>query len=155
MVRPGGKVPSWMYRACTIMLIHSPKCASVIFMGTTWEEKGSNVSTFWVCITKPSWLVLCSSSQSFPTFTGAILLTARRCAALAFAHGIAKVSISASLITFVTRPMVGVPKMMGTLNHKIGKVWDDQGYLIFVITPNSIHLNPDYYITKQFSVGIA
>ena len=26
---------------------------------------------------------------------------------------------------------------------KTGKVWDDQGYLILIIAPNSIHLNPD------------
>ena len=46
---------------------------------------------------------------------------ARRCASLAFAHGIAKVSISASLITLKTHPIVGVPRMMGTLTAKLEK----------------------------------
>ena len=52
---------------------------------------------------------------------------AKRCAALAFAHGIAKVSISTSLIMFTTCPMVGVPRMMGTLITKLEKSRDDQG----------------------------
>ena len=56
-VRPGGKVLSWMYRACTIMLSHSPRYASIVFMGIMWDEEGSNVSTFWVYIMKLSWLV--------------------------------------------------------------------------------------------------
>ena len=63
--------------------------------------------------TPPSW--------SFPTSTGVILLMARRCAALAFTHGIAKASISASLITLTTHPIVGVPRMMGTLVAKLEK----------------------------------
>ena len=61
------------------------------------------------------------SSWSFPTCTGVILLTAKRCAALAFAHGIARVSISTSLITLTTQPMVGVPRMTGTLVVKLEK----------------------------------
>ena len=72
---------------------------------------------------------------------------AKRCAALAFAHGMARASISASFITFTTRPMVGVPRMMGTLFAKWEKSWDDQGYLIFIIALNSVHLNLDYHIT--------
>ena len=111
-------------------------------MGITWEEKGSNVSTFWVCIIKPSCIVTYPPSQLLSTFTGAILWMAKRCAALAFTHGIAKASISTSFITFMTCPMVGIPKMMGTLTMNLEKVWDDQGYLIFVITLNSVHLNP-------------
>ena len=60
-------------------------------------------------------------SWSFPTSSGAILLTSKRCAALAFTHGIARASISASLITLITQPMVGVPRMMGTLVTKLEK----------------------------------
>ena len=60
-------------------------------------------------------------SWSFPTSTGIILLMARRCAALAYAHGIAKASISASLIMLTTHPIVGVPRMMGTLIAKLEK----------------------------------
>ena len=60
-------------------------------------------------------------SWSFPTSTGVILLMARRCAALAFTHGMARVSISASLITLTTHPIVGVPRMMGTLVTKLEK----------------------------------
>ena len=53
--------------------------------------------------------------------TAYILHTARRWATLAFAHGIAKASISASLITLTTWPMVGVPRIMGTLVAKLEK----------------------------------
>ena len=81
--------------------------------------KGSNVSTFWVYIKRLSLLVSYPSSWSFPTSTGVILLTAKRCAALAFTQGIAKASISASLIMLTAQPMVGVPRMMGTLVAKL------------------------------------
>ena len=61
----------------------------------------------------------------FPPSTGVILQTAKRCAALAFTHSIAKASISVSLITLMTRPKVGVPRMTGYSGCEIGKVWDD------------------------------
>ena len=54
-----------------------------------------------------------------PCQTGAILQTAKRCAALTFTHSIAKASISAYLITLMTRPIVGVPRMMCTLIAKL------------------------------------
>ena len=54
-----------------------------------------------------------------PTSMGVILCTDRRCATLAFAHGITKASISASLITMTTQPMVGVPRITGTLAAKL------------------------------------
>ena len=38
-VRPGSKVPSCAYKACTITLRRSPRYALVVFMGITWEEK--------------------------------------------------------------------------------------------------------------------
>ena len=88
-------------------------------MGITWEEKGSNVSTFCVYIKGPSWLALHPPSWSSPTSSGVILWMAKRCAALAFAHGIAKASISASFIMLTTHPIVGVPRMMGTLIAKL------------------------------------
>ena len=75
----------------------------------------------WVYIKGLSLSVSYPSSWSFPTSTGVILLTAKRCAALAFAHGIARASISASLIMLTTQPMVGVPRMMGTLVAKLEK----------------------------------
>ena len=37
--------------------------------------------------------------------------------------------------------------MIGTLIAKFWKVQDDQGYLILIVALNSIHLNPDYYLT--------
>ena len=89
--------------------------------GITWEEKCSNVSTFYVYIKGLSWSVSHPSSQSFPTSTGVILLMARRCDALAFTHSIAKASISTSLITLTTHPIVRVPRMMGTLIAKFEK----------------------------------
>ena len=57
-------------------------------------------------------------SLHLPPLAGAILCMARRCAALAFTHGVARASISASFITFTTCPIVGVPNMMGTLFAK-------------------------------------
>ena len=48
-------------------------------------------------------------------FYTVILLMARRCAALAFAHSIAKAFISTSFIMLTTHPIVGIPRMMGTL----------------------------------------
>ena len=121
MVKPGGKVPSWMYRACTITLSRSPKYASIVFTSITWDEKGSNVSTFWVYITKLFRLVSSPFSWVSLTYTGTILLMAKRCAALAFAHGIAKTSTSISLITFTTHLIVGVPRMTGTVTAKLEK----------------------------------
>ena len=77
--------------------------------------KGSNVSASWVYINGLSLSVSYPSSWPFHTSTGVILQTAKRCAALAFAHSIAKASISASLIMLMTQPIVGVPRIMGTL----------------------------------------
>ena len=91
-------------------------------MGITWEEKGSSVFTFCVYIKGHYLSQFCTPlPQLIPTSTGVILLMARRCATLAFAHGIAKASISTSLITLTTHPIVGVPRMMGTLIAKFEK----------------------------------
>ena len=79
------------------------------------------VSTFWVYI---NWsLSLISSFSSWPSSTsmGIILCTDRRCATVAFAYGIAKASISAFLITLTTWPIVGIPKITGTLAAKLEK----------------------------------
>ena len=65
------------------------------------------------------------SSWLSPTSIGVILQTAKRCAALAFSQGIAKASISASVITLTTWPIVGVPQDDRYSGCKIGKVWDD------------------------------
>ena len=108
-VRPGSKVPSCAYKACTITLRHSPRYTLVVFTGITWEEKGAYVSAFWVYIKGLPLLVSYPYSWSFPTSTGIILLTAKRCVALAFAQGMARASISTSLITLTTQPMVGLP----------------------------------------------
>ena len=74
---------------------------------------GIHQGTIFVSIMPPSW--------SFPTATGVILLMAKRCAALAFTHGVAMASISDSFITLTTHPMVGVPRMMDTLVVKLEK----------------------------------
>ena len=76
------------------------------------------MSLHFVCT---SWLVSHPSARLFLTSTGVILLMARRCATLAFAHGIAKASISASLFTLTTHLIVGVPRIMGTLMAKFEK----------------------------------
>ena len=76
---------------------------------------------FWVYIKGLSLSVSYLSSWSFPTSTGVILLTAKRCTALAFAHGMVRASISTSLIMLTTWPMVGVPRMTGTLVVKLEK----------------------------------
>ena len=64
-------------------------------------------------------------SWSFPTSTGVILLTAKRCAALAFAHGIARASISISLIMLTSWPITGGSQDDGYSGCKVGKVRDD------------------------------
>ena len=39
-LRPCGKEPSLIHKACTMMLMHSPMWALPAFTGTRWEEKG-------------------------------------------------------------------------------------------------------------------
>ena len=47
-VRPCGKEPSSVHKACTGMSMRSPIKALPAFTGTMQEEKGSMVSAFWV-----------------------------------------------------------------------------------------------------------
>ena len=49
-VRPCGKEPSSVHKACTMMLMHSPLSALPAFTGMMQEEKGSMVSAFLVYI---------------------------------------------------------------------------------------------------------
>ena len=69
--------------------------------------------------------------------------TDNRCATLAFTHGIAKASISLSFMTFMMWLIVVVPKIRGNPFCKLQFIWDYQGYLVFIIALDSIHLNPD------------
>ena len=120
-VRPWGTETSWVCRACTMTLILSPTYALPVFTGTIQEEKGSMVFTFWVYI---NWSLSFVSDFSYwpsPTSMGIILCTDRRCAALAFARGMAKASISTSLITLTPQPIVGIPRIRGTLATKLKK----------------------------------
>ena len=44
-------------------------------------------------------------------------------------------------MTFMMWLIVGVPNITGILATKFDKIWDYQGYLIFIIALDSIHLN--------------
>ena len=118
-VRACGKEPSWVHKACTMTLMHSPMYALPVFTGTIQEEKGSIVSTFWVYIKWSSSFIPTFSSWPSPTSMGIILCTDRRCATLALAHSITKASISAPFITLTTQLIVGVPRMTGTWAAKL------------------------------------
>ena len=101
MVRPGSKVPSWACKACTITV---KMLSQVCFHHLHGYHMGGKrfQCLYFLCIHQGPILVgLAPLFMSHsPPSTGVILLMAKRCAALAFAHGIAKASISASLITF-------------------------------------------------------
>ena len=122
MVRPGGNVPSYACKACTItfnvLSQICPHCSSQVLHGR------KKVPMF---LLSGCTLIGCLCLHHtpppghFPLPLVVILQTAKRCAALAFTHSIAKASISASLITLMTQPMVGVPRMMGTLFAKLEK----------------------------------
>ena len=73
---------------------------------------------------------------------------ARRYVTWAFTQGVASALSSASFITLMTLPIVGVPKVTETLltNLQINKfrqIQYDKGYLIFIIAPYSFYLNPN------------
>ena len=73
----------------------------------------------------------------------AALHTDKRWATLAFAQGVTKMTISLSFVTFMMQLMVGVHKIMGILSTKFDKSSDYQGYLVFIVALDCIHLNPD------------
>ena len=110
-------------------------------MDITWEEKASIVSVFLVKTTS-SYLI---GSALFKVWSSTTVATAlcmdNGCMTLAFAHGIAKASISLSFMTFNYTSYSGGSQNNGDLFHKLKFIWDDQGYLVFIIALNSIHLN--------------
>ena len=90
-------------------------------MGMTQEEKASIVSAFLVTTTSsyspgPDSPVTGSSST-----VAAALHTNKRWATWAFAHSVAKTSISLSFMTFMMMLIVGVPRMTETCTMKFDK----------------------------------
>ena len=109
--------PSSMHRAWVITSILSLVWAVLALAVITWDEKASMVSVFLVrTITsyppKHEFPAVWSSST-----VAAALHTDRRWATLAFTQGVARVSISFSLIMITMLLIVRVPMIMGSLTN--------------------------------------
>ena len=134
-VRPSGKVPSYVCKACTITLHILPKYAFTVFTGITREEKVSNV------LLSEYTLMGCPLSVSYP-FLLAIShfhwCHSPNCQEVCCPciHPWCCQGIHLHLFHYINYSAnSGSSQDDRYSGCKIGKVQDDQGYLILIVAP--------------------